>query len=308
MSLSVVIPVYGSQNSLHELHLRLTKILLKLNTKYEIIFVFDQSPDDGWSIIKKICSEDPQSKGICLSRNFGQHNAITAGLNQSQNEWIVVMDCDLQDKPEEIENLYLKVMEGYDIVYAQRIIRQDSWLKKCGSHLFYKFFSYMTESLQDESIANFGIYHRKVINSVLDMHDKIRFFPAMVQWVGYKSTKIAVQHQERSYGQSSYTWKKLFNLAFDVILSFSDKPLRIVTKIGFIAFAMSLILCTLYILAYFTGHITVNGFTTLVLSIWLLSGFNIFTLGVVGLYIGRIFNQTKDRQVYVVKELIDNGI
>ena len=190
MELSIVIPVYLGESMVFKLIERLTKSLSAVSNKYEIILVEDGSPDDSWDEIQKICAKNSTVKGIKLSRNFGQHYAITAGLKITQGKWIVVMDCDLQDQPEEIIKLINKAKEGFDIVYAQRSKREDRFLKRTSSKLFYKIFGYLTNTVQDPSIANFGIYHQNVIQAVLSMNDYIRFFPTMVQWVGFKSTKI----------------------------------------------------------------------------------------------------------------------
>jgi glycosyltransferase involved in cell wall biosynthesis len=160
--LSIVSPVYGAPSLIGELCLRLHSSLKKITEDYEIILVFDCSPDNGWEEICIECERDKRVKGIRLSRNFGQHYAITAGLEQATGEWVVVMDCDLQDRPEEINKLYKKAQEGYDIVFAQRADRKDSFLKRLSSKAFYAVFSYMTDTHQDARIANFGIYHWKV--------------------------------------------------------------------------------------------------------------------------------------------------
>lgn len=159
-------------------------------------------------------------KGINLSRNFGQHYAITAGLSQAKGEWVVVMDCDLQDTPEEIKNLYTKAQEGYDSVFAQRVERKDKFLKRLSSIVFYKVFSFLTDSKQDETVANFGIYHRKVVNAILSMGDSIRYFPIMAQWVGFRKGYLPIKHGARKEGKSSYSLFKLLKLASDNMIGF----------------------------------------------------------------------------------------
>ncbi len=302
LRLSVVSPVYGSPTLIPELCGRLHRSLITLTEDYEIILVFDCSPDDGWNYIRAECGKDARVKGIHLSRNFGQHAAITAGLRAATGEWVVVMDCDLQDRPEEISALLEKAQTGYDIVFAQRTRRKDSLLKRLSSRLFYAVFSYMTETRQDATIANFGIYHQKVIQAVLSMRDYVRYFPAMAQWVGFRSTAISVEHAERQEGASTYSWKKLFRLAFDNMVVFSDKPLRLTVTCGMVICVITGLISALYVVLYFIGVTTVGGFTSLILSIWFLGGVVIFLLGVLGLYLGKTFDQVKDRPVYLIQE------
>lgn len=302
--ISIVIPVYLGEKFLEELVERLEKTLEKIDKSYEILMVNDASPDKSEAIIQRLCKAKKQVKGIIFSRNFGQHYAIHAGLEHSRGHWVVVMDCDLQDKPEEIEHLFKKAAEGFDIVLAQRFERKDLAFKRLSSKIFYKIFGYLTDTEQDSSIANFGIYHRKVIDAILSMKDHIRYFPAMVQWVGFSKTKIQVQHQQR-VGKSSYTLSKLLNLAFDNIIAFSDKPLRIVTKFGIMVSAIAGLMGCYYLYLYLMGEIVVLGFVSLIISIWLLSGIIIFTLGVLGIYLGKTFERVKNRPLYLIQTKIN---
>ncbi len=303
--ISVVSPVYKAENIVAELVKQVREAVSSITKDFEIILVNDASPDNSWDKIVAECATDSRVKGINLSRNFGQHYAITAGLSYAKGDWVVVMDCDLQDRPDEIPNLYRKAQEGYDSVFAQRKDRSDSVVKKTFSKVFYRIFSYLTETRQDSSVANFGIYHRKVINAILEMHDQIRFFPAMVQWVGFKKYYLPVQHSERYEGKSSYNFKGLFRLALNTIIAFSDKPMRLTVKLGFFITFISFVVMLVYLVMYFTGHIKVLGFTSLMISFWLLSGIIIFILGFVGLYIGKMFEKVKARPVYVIKEVIN---
>jgi dolichol-phosphate mannosyltransferase len=302
--LSVVSPVYGCNSCLHELYQQLKCSLTTITENFEIIFVNDNSPDNAWDTIVELSKEDSRVKGINLSRNFGQHYAIHAGLNYASGEWIVVMDCDLQDYPKEIQKLYLQTKSGYDIVLAQRIQRQDTFFKRMFSKLFYNVLGYLTETKQDSSVANFGIYHQKVVQAILNMNDKIKYFPAMVRWVGFKLCSIEVEHKNRYEGSTSYNYKKLFKLALDIILSFSDKPLRLTVKFGFFISAFAFLAAIINLIRYFSGEIIVAGFTSIIISIWLLGGIIIFILGIVGLYIGKAFDGVKDRPVYIINQTI----
>lgn len=303
--ISVVSPVYKAENIVAELVKQVREAISSITEDFEIILVNDASPDASWDKIVAECVIDSRVKGINLSRNFGQHYAITAGLHYAKGEWVVVMDCDLQDRPDEIPKLYQKAQEGWDSVFAQRKDRNDSIIKKLFSKAFYKIFSYLTETEQDASVANYGIYHRKVIDAILKMQDQIRFFPTMVQWVGFRKYYLPVKHSERYEGKSSYNFKGLFRLALNTIIAFSDKPLRLTVKLGFFITLISFIVMFAYLTMYFTGNIKVMGFTTLIISFWLLSGIIIFILGFVGLYIGKVFEKVKERPIFIVKEGIN---
>lgn len=303
--ISVVSPVYRGEKMVSELVRRNVEALSGMGVDYEIILVNDASPDESWKAIEAECKKNPKVKGLNLSRNFGQHYAITAGLNYAQGDWVVVMDCDLQDRPEEIPNLSAKAQEGYDSVLAQRVQRSHGWFKKLGSKCFYKVFSYLTETKQDASVANFGIYNRKVIDAVLSMGDAMRYFPTQIQWVGFKRAYLPIQHDERAEGKSTYNLSRLFRLAFDTIISFSDKPMRLMVKMGLVVTLASFIVGIVFLVRYCLGEIEVLGFTSLIISLWLLGGIIISLIGVVGIYLGKLFEKAKDRPTFIVDEKIN---
>jgi polyisoprenyl-phosphate glycosyltransferase len=304
--ISVVSPVYRADVLLPELVQRVSAVMEKMNQTYEIILVEDHSPDNSWAIIKQVCRDNRHVRGLKLSRNFGQHYAITAGLHASKGEWVVVIDCDLQDVPEEIPNLYAKALEGYFVVQARRHQRQDSILKRQFSRSFYGVLSWLTGTRHDPAIANFGIYHRKVIDAVCSMSESIRYFPTMVKWVGFRCTTLDVKHSERKEGKSSYNFRRLMHLAMDIILANSDKPLRLTVKLG-VYISMTSFLFALYsLIMALAGEINVPGYASIMVSIWFLSGLIIFILGVVGLYVGKTFEGVKKRPVYIVEEMTDH--
>ena len=203
--LSIVSPVYRGEGLVNLLVERTTKAVSAFTDNFEILLVEDHSPDRSWQEIQENCQRYPNVKGIKLSRNFGQHSAITAGLDHCKGEWVVVIDCDLQDQPEEIEKLYNKALTGFDIVLAHRVYRKDTFLKKIYSKFFYRVLSYLTGTEQDGTVANFGIYHRKVINVLKrDMREYFRYLPTMVNWLGFRTTGIEVAHGERQHGETSY--------------------------------------------------------------------------------------------------------
>lgn len=303
--ISIVSPVYRAEKIVDKLVERISEEVSKITENFEIILVEDGSPDDSWEAIERNCQKDTRVKGIKLSRNFGQHYAITAGLDAAKGKWIVVMDCDLQDRPEEIINLYTKALEGYDIVLASRHQRQDTFFKKLFSKLFYKVLSYLTGTEQDPTIANFGIYSNKVIDSISKMRESIRYFPTMVRWVGFCRIKINVEHASRDEGSTSYNFSRLFNLALDIILAYSDRPIRLTIKLGFIISFISFCFAIITILQYLLGVISVSGYASLIISIWFFSGLIMTTLGIVGLYVGKTFEGVKNRPIYITEKTIN---
>ncbi len=300
--ISVVSPVYKAEYIVDELIKQLIDNLSVITPDFEIILVNDASPDLSWQRIRELAGKDIRVKGINLSRNFGQHIAISAGLSYASGEWVVVMDCDLQDRPDEISRLYQKAQEGYDIVFARREERKDGFFKKLGSRVFHTVFSYLSGQKTDSSIANFGIYHSQVIEQYNRMPEKSRSFGSLISFLGFNKTAINVRHSERHEGKSSYTFSKLINLAMDVALSNSNKPLKLTVKLGFIMSVISFLLAIYNVIAYFFGIISVSGFTTTVFSIWFIGGLMIFTLGVIGLYVGKVYDEVKGRPLFVVKE------
>uniref|UniRef100_UPI004047A069 glycosyltransferase family 2 protein n=1 Tax=Flavobacterium sp. TaxID=239 RepID=UPI004047A069 len=270
MKLSIVSPVYRAELVLDELVERISNNIPSAFSSFEIILVDDFSPDKSWDKIVEISNNNSNVRGFKLSRNFGQHYAITAGLNQTTGDYIVVLDCDLQDQPEEIEKLFNASQNGFDIVLARRYERKDSLYKKTVSKLFYKTLSYLTGTKQDATVANFGIYSRQVINEVVKLEEKIKYFPTMVKWVGFSTTYVNVEHASRSEGKSNYNLKKLLNLALDIILAYSDKPLRLIIKFG-LSIALISFLMVIYVLfEKFTGKVSVSGYASLIISIWFL--------------------------------------
>lgn len=304
MILSIVSPVYRAEHLVEKLVNEIIKEVEKLDISYEIILVDDRSPDNSWTKMKELSSKLQNVKSIRLSRNFGQHPAIMAGLSQVQGQWVVVMDCDLQDQPKEISKLYIKAQEGYEVVLARRTKRKDNFFKKMSSKIFSKIYGFFTETKYDNEIANFGIYDKKVIDAILKIADYIKFFPLFVHFVGYNSTSIEVEHASRASGSTTYSFTKLLSLAFNTIVSFSNKPLKIFVKFGLIISALSVFVGVYYIIESLNHEIEVLGFTSIIVSIWFLSGIIITTIGVTGIYIGKIFDQTKNRPIYIIDEII----
>ena len=300
--ISIVSPVYRAEKILPILVSEINLVMERIGEDYEIILVDDRSPDNSWEVMKVLSSQNSKIKSIRLSRNFGQHSAIFAGLTKTKGDWVVVMDCDMQDQPKEIAKLYKKALEGYDIVLGQRENRKDKFLKKLSSKLFYKVFNYLSGGQFNNEIGNFGIYKKKVIDSILNISDYIKFFPLFINWVGFKSVSIPIEHGEREEGKSSYSISRLLKLAFNAIISFSDKPLRLFINFGLGISILSFVLGIYYLYLSITHKITQPGFSSLILSIWFLSGIIISCIGIVGVYLGKTFDQAKGRPTFIIDE------
>jgi len=302
--ISVVTPVYGCAGCLPELHRRLTETLSTITQQYEIIMVNDASPDDAWDVIQLLASKDNRVKGINLSRNFGQHYAITAGLDYVKGDWVVVMDCDLQDQPEEIVKMYSKAMTGFDVVFGRRHSRCDNVLKKMSSRLFHRIFEYFTEQKSDETIANFGVYSKSVIDNVRRLREHNRCFPLFVRWVGFKIGEINIEHAPRQLGNSAYNLHKLLRLAINIVVSHSNKPLRLAIKVGFFMSIIAFIYGLYLIGRYIFWGVPVAGWTSVMVSIYFVAGLLLGNMGMLGLYIGKIFDEVKGRPLYIVKDTV----
>jgi len=301
--ISVIIPCYNCADCLVELHKRLVLCLEQITKELEIIFVNDASPAKDWQIIKELANKDNRVVGLNLSRNFGQHYAITAGLDYCNGDWVVVMDGDLQDKPEEIRKFFEKTSEGYDIIVGKRENRKDSFVVKLTSKLFYMVFNYLTDQKLDNKVANFGIYSRRVIDNVKKLKELDRSFGLLVTLVGFSRLEIDVDHSYRASGESSYSFKSRLKLAVDHILSHSNKPLILAVQTGFIISSLSVIYAFWLFIRYFISSHVTDGWTSLMVSLFFLSGLIIVVIGMVGLYIGKIYSEVKNRPLYIVKEI-----
>ena len=305
MDISVVIPVYGCRAALPELHRRLCESLKQIVDTFEIILVDDCCPQNSWEEIKKLCEKDKRVVGMHMSRNFGQIKAITAGLDKSRGDWIVVMDCDLQDRPESIIELYNKAQEGYDVVFAKREGRVDSAITKFLSRSFYKVYDYFTDGTFDSSICNFSISKRKVIDAYCRMREQNRAYTMFIRWLGFNQTAINLKADARYEGESSYNMKKKLKMAFEIITSQSNKPLMISVKAGFAIAVIALIYIIYVIVRALVVGDTLAGWPSLIGSVYLMGGILLCALGVVGIYVGNIFNEAKNRPIYVISECIN---
>jgi glycosyltransferase involved in cell wall biosynthesis len=298
--ISVIIPVYMAENCLNELYRRLRESLETISSNFEIILVEDNGNDNSWLVIEQLASIDSRVLGLQFSRNFGQHYGITAGLDHCRGDWIIVMDCDLQDRPEEIPFLYAKIREGYKVVLAKRGRRSDPIYKRLMSYMYYGIFNYFTGMKYDGNTGNFRIMSYDVVQNFCTMRERLRFFGGMICWMGYPTTSINVQHDERYAGKSAYTFRKLWKLAYETIIAYSDKPLRLTIKFGFFISFFSFLYGSYIVYRGFTQNIPIMGWSSLIVSIYFLGGIVICILGILGLYLGNIFEEVKKRPLYII--------
>jgi len=297
--------VYGCAGCIERLCEQTIAVVGSTGCDCEVILVCDGSPDDSWDRILEVAASEPRVRALRLSRNFGQHPAISAGLAESRGDYVVVMDCDLQDSPAFIPALLSRAREGFDAVVAERKQRRDGWFKRTASRAFYATLAYLTGERYNAELANFGVYSRPLVDALLAMPESGRFFPLLVRWVGFRQTTLPVQHRGRDAGSSGYSLMKALRLALDAIMCFSDRPLRLVVRVGLLFSMVSFVFVAYSVIRYLAGDIAVAGFTSIVASIWLVGGVSIACLGVVGLYVGRIFSEAKRRPHYLVAERVN---
>jgi dolichol-phosphate mannosyltransferase len=299
IELSVVVPVYGCAPCLRALHERLADTLAGVTDRYEIVFVDDRSADGGWDVIVELAELDPRVRGVRLSRNFGQHAAITAGLARSRGRWTVVMDCDLQDRPENIPRLWEKAQAGYDVVYARRTRRRQPWFRRLAANLYFRTFNALTGARFDTNFTNLSIVSRKVVDAFLTLGDKDRHYLLIVDWLGFESTTIEVEPDERHAGRSAYSLKTLLRVALDGLFFQSAGLLRWSVYVG-LAFAtvggaFALVVLARWIVGSSPGDAAVV--SAIVLAV---GGMVLAAVGVAALYVGKIFDQVKGRPLFVV--------
>jgi polyisoprenyl-phosphate glycosyltransferase len=302
LEISVVVPVYKCAECLRHLHQRLAAALAQVPGEHEIIFVDDRSPDESWGILRQLADQDDSVRLVRLSRNFGQHSAITAGLEFARGHWSVVMDCDLQDPPEEIPRLYARAQEGVEIVYARRTGRRGPWFRRKASRMYFRILNASFGTDFDPDYGNFTIISRKVRDAFLRFRDKDRHYLMILRWLGYDHASIDVAHAERYAGESAYTLRMLIKFALDGLFFQSTTLLRWSTYVGFGASLCGVLLAGFFLVNYFLEN-TYPGWTSLAVLLLVLGGLTITTVGVAGLYIGKIFTQVKDRPLYVIDDV-----
>lgn len=303
MKISIVSPCYGAPELLEELVDRVTQSISKITSVFEIILVNDGCPKGSWSVIRKIVDKNEHVIGINLSRNFGQHRAIAAGLSKASGDYVVVMDCDLQDMPEEIPRLISKSLEGYDVVFGRRVKRQDSVWKKFCARIYYKVFDFLTGFTTDHAVANFSVISKKVVESYNNMPEQNRPYSYFITWLGFERCDLDIKHSSRPEGKSSYTFVKLLDFAINNVISETNKPLRLGVKFGFMMSFISLMVAVVLAIRWYFG-VVVPGWTSVIVSIFFTGGLILAKLGLIGLYIGKVFDETKSRPLFIVSEVV----
>jgi polyisoprenyl-phosphate glycosyltransferase len=303
IEISVVIPVYGCAACLVPLHERLSATLTSIGKPFEILFVDDCARDGSWPGIEGIAARDPHVRGILLSRNFGQQLAITAGLSEARGRWIVVMDCDLQEPPEEIPRLYEQALAGNEIVYARRRAKAHSAFRATVSRSYNYVLRKLTNLEIDRDYGALSMISHDVRDSFLRFRERDRHYLHVLKWLGYQTGEIVYQHRERHAGRSSYSLARLITLAFGGLFFQTTNLLRWIIYGGFIIAAIGVVYAG--VLVYFRIYVGgVPGWTTLTVLVLVLSGMLMTSIGVCGLYLGRIFEQVKDRPLFVVRKKV----
>lgn len=298
IQLSVVVPVYGCASCLEALHTRLAASVAQITDRYELVFIDDRSLDGGWEVLRRLARADPRVRAYRLSRNFGQHAAITAGLSRARGAWAVVMDCDLQEAPEEIPRLWAAAGEGYQVVRTIRRARRHPPLKRWASRAYRKL-TLETDVRPDYSTLS--LISRPVIDAFLALGDRDREYMIALDWLGFDATAVEIEHHVRHSGRSGYTLERLIQVALDGMFFRSTVLLRLVVLVGFMVAGAGIGLATFEVVDYFVEPSkTVPGYTSLAVLVLLMAGFIIVSVGVVGLYVGRIFEQVKNRPLFLI--------
>lgn len=305
IEISVVSPVYRAEKIVDHLVERLSKSLSEITSEFEIILVEDGGPDNSWEKIEENCRKNSKVKGVKLSRNFGQHYAITAGLNEAKGNYVVVIDCDLQDDPAYIKDMYAKAKEGYDIIYTVKQKREHSFFKNLTAALFVRIFNYLSETqAASKNVGAFSLMSRKVVDAFCSIKDTHRHYLMVLRMLGFSSTEISIIHQNRFEGKSSYNFSKLVKHAIDGITSQSDKLLRISISIGFLFCVLALMVIVYIVIGYFLRG-ALPGYTSLISVLLLATGLILMSIGVASIYIGKIFEQSKNRPLYFIDKKIN---
>ena len=302
--ISVVSPVYNAHEIVDELIIQLESVLSNLTINYEIILIDDGSIDKSWSKIEKQCKVNDKIVGIKLSRNFGQHHAITAGLNHISGENVVVMDCDLQDNPIYIDDMMKKSEEGYDIVFTEKNKKEHGLIKNFLSYIYYNLFNVLKNNKDisiNSKIGSYCLIKRNVVNKYCNLNEYHISFTAMLKWLGFSSTSIIINHDKRFKGKTSYNLKKSVDLALNTILSHSDKLLKISILTG-LFFILIGIISSSYIIYNSITYGFLPGWPSMMVLLIGCTGLILFSLGILSLYVGKIFMEVKKRPQYVIEK------
>ncbi|RED56754.1 glycosyltransferase family 2 protein [Cohnella lupini] len=304
--LSVVVPMYNEEEVIEVTYRRLKAVLDQLGETYEIVFVNDGSRDRTADIVRRLCAADRSVKLVEFSRNFGHQIAVTAGMDHSGGRTVVLIDADLQDPPELIADMVARWREGYDVVYGKRIERKgESWFKKLTASMFYRLLRSMTSVNIPVDTGDFRLMDRKVCDALTSMRERSRFIRGMVSWAGFKQTSVDYVREERFAGETKYPLRKMIRLSLDAMTSFSTKPLKIASVLGFVLSAVGFVYLFVVLYQHFFTESTTQGWTSLIAISLLFHGITLSLLGVLGEYIGRTYEEAKGRPLYLVAEAIN---
>jgi glycosyltransferase involved in cell wall biosynthesis len=303
MEISVIIPIYNESSNIHTLYERLTKVVAAIHQEYELIFINDGSADNSLELIKKLAEEDTHIKYINFSRNFGHQIAVTAGLDHACGNAVVIIDADLQDPPELIAEMYKKMGEGYEVVYAKRRSRKgESFLKKYTAKMFYRVLGSITSISIPVDTGDFRIMDKKIVEVLKQMPEQQKFLRGQISWIGFNQTYIEYDRQERMSGETGYTYKKMVRLALDGITSFSNAPLTFATVSGFLVSGIAFVIMLYALFSKFVLKDYIAGWTSLMLSVMFIGGIQLLSIGIIGEYISRMNTNIRNRPLYIVKE------
>ena len=302
-----MVPVYGCRDCLRALHRRTAAALEPVSEGFELVLVDDGSPDEAWALICELAAEDDRVRGVRLSRNFGQHAAITAGLAASRGRWVVVLDCDLQDPPEEIPRLYAKALEGYDVVLSRREERVEALPRRLAASAYFRLHNRLTRSNLHTNYTNLSVISRKVVDSFLALRDHDRQYLLILHWLGFRRAELDVSQTARHSGRSSYSFRQLMKVAVDGLFFQSTLLLRWVVYFGFFLALVGVALAGYALLSWITGH-HLPSWTALPMFGLFLAAFIIISGGVTGLYVGKIFDQVKGRPLFVVEAIAGGDV
>lgn len=298
---SVVIPVFNEEEVLPVTYGRLTEVMERLSVPYELIFVDDGSEDRSPKILDDFAERDSRVRVIHFSRNFGHQAAITAGMDYARGEAIVVIDADLQDPPEVIPEMIAKWQEGYEVVYGKRVVREgETFFKRLTASLFYRFLRKMTDIDIPLDTGDFRLVDRKVAEVMRLLREKNRFVRGLVSWVGFRQTPLDYVRHKRFAGTTKYPLRKMLKLAWDGITSFSNKPLKVSAYLGFVLSLASFVYLLYIVIAKFLGKSTVPGWASIMVINLFFNGVILILLGVMGEYVGRVYDEAKNRPLYIV--------
>jgi dolichol-phosphate mannosyltransferase len=303
LQLTVIIPIYNEEENIQLLYNRLSSVMQNMCVSYEFIFVNDGSRDRSISLLKALAKKHTEVKYINFSRNFGHQIAVTAGLDKAKGEAVVIIDADLQDPPELIADMYAKMADGYEVVYARRRSRAgESALKKWTAKTFYRILSKITSGDIPVDTGDFRIMHRRIVEELKNMPEQHKYLRGQISWIGFNQTYVEYDREERFAGETGYTYRKMMQFALDGITGFSDIPLKIVTYFGFIVTAFAFLVLAYVLISRFIWEDYVQGWASLMITILFIGGVQMIAVGIIGEYLSRMNANIRQRPLYIVRE------